>query len=58
MLTGVLYWAAWRVLLPKMFGYELVSRKERLDDGTVVTLVSFELVVFYFPGFTLAQVFE
>lgn len=40
MVTGVLYWAAWRVLLPKVFGYELVPRKEILDDGTVITLVS------------------
>jgi hypothetical protein len=40
MLAGVLYWAAWRIILPKVFGYELVPRKERLDDGTVVTVVS------------------
>lgn len=39
MVTGVLYWAAWRVLLPKVFGYELIPRKEILDDGTVITLV-------------------
>ena len=26
-------------MLPKVFGYELVPRKETLDDGTVVTLV-------------------
>ena len=39
MLAGVAYWAGWRILLPKMFGYELVQRKETLDDGTVVTLV-------------------
>ncbi|OAX38772.1 amino acid transporter [Rhizopogon vinicolor AM-OR11-026] len=38
MFTGVLYWATWRILLPKVFGYELVSRKETLADGTVVTL--------------------
>ncbi|KAG2119986.1 amino acid transporter [Suillus cothurnatus] len=40
MLAGVLYWAAWRIILPKVFGYELVPRKERLDDGTVVTVFS------------------
>ncbi|THH29072.1 hypothetical protein EUX98_g5112 [Antrodiella citrinella] len=38
--TGVLYWAGWRVLLPKVFGYELVPRKEKLADGTVITLFS------------------
>lgn len=40
MAAGIVYWAAWRVLLPKVFGYELVPRKEKLEDGTVVTLVS------------------
>ncbi|KAF7797306.1 hypothetical protein EIP86_008501 [Pleurotus ostreatoroseus] len=40
MVTGVLYWAGWRILLPKVFGYELVPRKETLDDGTVITLFS------------------
>ena len=39
MLVGVAYWAGWRILLPKVFGYELVPRKEKLEDGTVVTLV-------------------
>ncbi|OSX61223.1 hypothetical protein POSPLADRAFT_1146133 [Postia placenta MAD-698-R-SB12] len=38
MVAGVLYWAAWRKL-PKLFGYTFVPRKERLEDGTVVTLV-------------------
>ncbi|KAG2361224.1 high affinity methionine permease [Suillus spraguei] len=38
--AGVLYWAAWRIILPKVFGYELVPRKERLSDGTVVTVFS------------------
>lgn len=38
MAAGVLYWAAWR-LLPPALGYEFVPRKEKLDDGTVVTLV-------------------
>ncbi|KAG2038279.1 amino acid transporter [Suillus americanus] len=40
MVAGVLYWAAWRIVLPKVFGYELVPRKDRLDDGTVVTVFS------------------
>ncbi|KAI0063740.1 high affinity methionine permease [Artomyces pyxidatus] len=40
MFAGVGYWAAWRILLPRVFGYELVPRKERLADGTVVTLFS------------------
>ena len=46
MVTGVLYWAGWRILLPKVFGYELVPRKETLDDGTVITLVSLFSVCF------------
>ncbi|KAH9923426.1 high affinity methionine permease [Epithele typhae] len=37
--AGVVYWAAWRVL-PGYLGYELIPRKEKLDDGTVVTLFS------------------
>ncbi|KZO94863.1 amino acid transporter [Calocera viscosa TUFC12733] len=40
MLVGALYWAAWRVILPVIFGYELVPRKEYLSDGTVVTVFS------------------
>jgi len=39
MLAGVLYWAAWR-LLPRVFGYEFVSRKETLADGTTVAIFS------------------
>lgn len=41
MAVGVLYWAVWRIALPRVFGYELVPRKEKLEDGIVVTLVSF-----------------
>jgi len=41
MVAGVIYWAAWRKL-PSLFGYEFVSRKEQLADGTVVTLFSTE----------------
>ncbi|EJD50698.1 amino acid transporter [Auricularia subglabra TFB-10046 SS5] len=40
MLLGVLYWASWRVILPRVFGYELVPHKETLSDGTVVTVFS------------------
>ncbi|KAF8156097.1 amino acid transporter [Crassisporium funariophilum] len=40
MLFGVLYWAVWRVILPQFFGYELVPRKEVLEDGTVVNVFS------------------
>ena len=39
MLTGVVYWAVWRILLPKLFGYTLVPRKQVLEDGTVVNVV-------------------
>ena len=39
MLTGVVYWAVWRILLPKFFGYTLVPRKQVLEDGTVVNVV-------------------
>ncbi|KAI0783753.1 amino acid transporter [Abortiporus biennis] len=37
---GVIYWVMWRVILPKLFRYDLVERKETLNDGTVVTLYS------------------
>ncbi|KAL4079817.1 amino acid transporter [Scleroderma citrinum] len=40
LLFGVLYWAGWRIILPRVFGYELVPRKETLDDGTVLTTFS------------------
>ena len=39
MVFGVIYWAVWRVVLPKIFGYELVPNKVVLDDGTVVNVV-------------------
>jgi hypothetical protein len=39
MVLGVIYWAVWRVVLPKIFGYELVPKKVVLDDGTVVNVV-------------------
>ena len=37
---GALYWAAWKLVLPHVFGFRLVHTKEVLKDGTVVTLVS------------------
>ncbi len=43
---GVLYWAVWRLVLPYVFKFRLVPRKEVLEDGTVVTLVS-QLAEFY-----------
>lgn len=39
MILGIVYWAVWRILLPRVFGYELVPSKETLSDGTVVTVV-------------------
>jgi len=39
MLFGVLYWAVWKLVLPYVFKFRLVPRKEVLKDGTVVTLV-------------------
>ncbi|KAG9318051.1 amino acid transporter [Chiua virens] len=38
LLVGVVYWAGWRIVLPKVLGYELEPHKETLKDGTVVTL--------------------
>ncbi|OIW23525.1 high affinity methionine permease [Coniochaeta ligniaria NRRL 30616] len=35
LVSGVVYWFVWRKVLPKVGKYELVERKERLDDGTV-----------------------
>lgn len=37
LLGGVLYWAIWRKLLPKLGGFEWRQQKETLADGTVVT---------------------
>jgi len=39
---GVLYWAVWQLVLPYIFKFRLVPRKEVLEDGTVVTLFSRE----------------
>jgi L-type amino acid transporter 9 len=38
--VSVIYWAAWRVVLPRLLRVEFVPRKEILSDGTVVTVVS------------------
>ncbi|KAJ7913549.1 amino acid transporter [Mycena leptocephala] len=40
MILGILYWAIWRVILPRVFGYVLAPRKQQLEDGTFVTLFS------------------
>ncbi|TFK39203.1 amino acid transporter [Crucibulum laeve] len=45
MLLGIVYWGVWRIVLPKIFGYELIPRKEVLQDGTVVTMFSRSKVV-------------
>ncbi|KAF7299784.1 Amino acid transporter [Mycena chlorophos] len=42
--VGPLYWAIWRVVLPKVFGYKLQPNKVVLEDGTFVTLFSREKV--------------
>ncbi|KAF5320748.1 hypothetical protein D9619_002215 [Psilocybe cf. subviscida] len=44
LLFGVIYWAVWRIVLPKVFGYRLVANKEVLEDGTVVSVFSREKV--------------
>lgn len=41
MIFGVLCWAVWKLVLPYVFKFRLVPRKELLQDGTVVVLVSF-----------------
>jgi hypothetical protein len=40
LMSGGLYWAVWKLVLPYVFKFRLVPRKEVLEDGTVVTLVS------------------
>jgi len=37
---GVIYWAVWRIVLPKIFGYELIPTKVVLGDGTIVNVFS------------------
>ncbi|THG96884.1 hypothetical protein EW145_g7702 [Phellinidium pouzarii] len=38
LLAGIAYWAVWRIVLPRVFRYELFPTKETLSDGTVVTV--------------------
>lgn len=46
LMSGVFYWAVWKLVLPYVFKFRLVPRKEVLEDGTVVTLVSqFAIVI-------------
>lgn len=35
-LSGVLYWYVWTVLLPRWGGYQLEEEKEILADGTSI----------------------
>ena len=52
MALGIIYWAVWRIVLPKIFGYELVLNKVVLDDGTVVNVVGiFSVIILFFFGF-------
>ena len=51
MALGIIYWAVWRIVLPKIFGYELVLNKVVLDDGTVVNVVRISFVIILFFGF-------
>ena len=39
MICGIIYWAIWRIVLPKIFGYKLVPTKVVLEDGTFVNIV-------------------
>jgi hypothetical protein len=39
-MLGGFYWAVWKLVLPYVFKFRLVPRKEVLQDGTVVILVS------------------
>jgi len=36
-LSGVLYWYIWTVLVPRLKGYVLEEEAEVLDDGTTIT---------------------
>jgi hypothetical protein len=40
LMSGGIYWAVWKLVLPYVFKFRLVPRKEVLEDGTVVILVS------------------
>ena len=41
---GLVYWAAWRIFLPKIFRYDLVTTKEELVDGTIITVVRLSFI--------------
>lgn len=45
LMSGGFYWAVWKLVLPYVFKFRLVPRKEVLEDGTVVTLVSWLAIV-------------
>ena len=36
-LAGVVYWAVWAVLLPKIGGYKFEEKADILEDGTTIT---------------------
>ena len=38
LVTGAVWWAVWRKVLPAVGGYELVPERERFDDGTMVVV--------------------
>ena len=50
MILGVIYWAVWRVILPKTFDYQLIPNKVVLDDGTVVNVVRDNILSLAFTG--------
>ncbi|KAJ7439224.1 amino acid transporter [Mycena latifolia] len=56
MLLGILYWAMWRVVLPRVFGYVLAPRKEQLSDGTFVTVVCSFLFLYEESGVDISIV--
>jgi hypothetical protein len=39
MLSGVIYWYVWSIVLPKWYGYRLENHTEVLKDGTSVTKI-------------------
>ena len=52
MILGVIFWAVWRVVLPKIFRYELVPKKVVLKEGTVVVVVNSFLFYNFFWMFS------
>ncbi|KAI5116552.1 hypothetical protein M0805_007560 [Coniferiporia weirii] len=38
MFAGVTYWAVWWVILPRVLHHKLVRTRERLSDGTAITV--------------------